>query len=151
MRESYQHQIDAGLVKRYQTLEYEIQSDIVRRIKKARKITSTADWQIERIRILGKSSRDIKKIVASAVQYDDGEVDKLYKQVVADEYTANKSKYEQITGKFVKYEDNLELQQIVAAIDEYHPFDGIHDRFRKRPAVHRFVGHIQQDTGSGSC
>ena len=116
MRESYQHQIDAGLVKRYQTLEYEIQSDIVRRIKKARKITSTADWQIERIRILGKSSRDIKKIVASAVQYDDGEVDKLYKQVVADEYTANKSKYEQITGKFVKYEDNLELQQIVAAI-----------------------------------
>ena len=67
MRESYQHQIDAGLVKRYQTLEYEIQSDIVRRIKKARKITSTADWQIERIRILGKSSRDIKKIVSSAV------------------------------------------------------------------------------------
>lgn len=116
MRESYQHQIDAGLVKHYQTLEYEIQSDIVRRIKKARKITSTADWQIERIRILGKSSRDIQKIVASAVQYDSDEVDKLYQQVIADEYTANKSKYEQITGKFVKYEDNLELQQIVESI-----------------------------------
>ena len=90
--------------------------DIVRRIRKTGKITSTADWQLNRLLILGKSSSDLKKIVSSAVQYNDAEVEKLYEAVIADEYTRYKPQYEEINHSFIPYEDNYELQQITEAM-----------------------------------
>lgn len=115
MRQSYQSALADGLEKRYQQLEYNIMADIVRRIKKAGKITSTADWQLNRMLILGKSSSDLQKIVSSAVQYDQNEVEKLYAQVIQEEYTVYKPQYEQITRQFIPYDENEELQQMVEA------------------------------------
>ena len=46
----------------YINLEERIIQDIVRRIKKTGEITSTADWQINRLRIIGYSTEDIEKI-----------------------------------------------------------------------------------------
>lgn len=115
MRQSYQSALADGIEKRYQQLEYNIMADIVRRIKKAGKITSTADWQLNRMLILGKSSSDLQKIVSSAVQYDQNEVEKLYAQVIQEEYTVYKPQYEQITRKFIPYEENEELRQLVEA------------------------------------
>ena len=116
MRESYQSKIEAGIVDRYRKLEHEVMDDIVRRIRKTGKITSTADWQLNRLLILGKSSSDLKKIVSSAVQYNDAEVEKLYEAVIADEYTRYKPQYEEINHSFIPYEDNYELQQITEAM-----------------------------------
>ncbi|MBR1677318.1 MAG: phage minor capsid protein [Clostridia bacterium] len=116
MRESYQSKIEAGIVDRYRKLEHEVMDDIVRRIRKTGKITSTADWQLNRLLILGKSSSDLQKIVASAVNYNSDEVEKLYEAVIADEYTRYKPQYEEITHEFIPYEDNYELQQITEAM-----------------------------------
>ena len=115
MRQSYQSALADGIEKRYQQLEYNIMADVVRRIKKAGKITSTADWQLNRMLVLGKSSSDLQKIVASAVQYDQNEVEKLYAQVVQEEYTVYKPQYEQITRQFIPYDENEELKQLVEA------------------------------------
>lgn len=116
MRRSYTSAIEAGLAKHYRTLEQEIMSDIVRRIKKAGKITSTADWQLNRLIFLGKSSEDLKKLVASAVQFDDAEVEKLYQAVIEEEYTVYRKQYEEITKEFIPYSENLWLQQITEAM-----------------------------------
>ena len=43
MKQEYQSALAAGIEKRYQTLEEEIEKDIVRRIRKAGKITSMAE------------------------------------------------------------------------------------------------------------
>lgn len=116
MRESYSSSIEAGIVDRYRKLEHEVMDDIVRRIKKTGKITSTADWQLNRMLILGKSSSDLKKLVSSAVSYNDAGVEKLYAAVIADEYTRYKPQYEEITHEFIPYEKNYELQQITKAM-----------------------------------
>lgn len=61
MRDDYKNQMASKIAGRYQDLELRIMKDIVRRIKKTGKITSTADWQINRLLILGYSSEDIEK------------------------------------------------------------------------------------------
>lgn len=116
MRESYQSELAAGLEKRYRTLEAEIMEDVVRRIQKAGKITETADWQLNRTLMLGYSGEDIQKIVSSAVGDNTDEVNRIYEEVIASEYTVYKKQYEEITGEFIAYEDNLQLQQITEAI-----------------------------------
>ena len=89
--------------------------DIVRRIKKAGKITSMADWQLNRMLILGKSSADLRKIVAKAVDFDAVDVNALYERVIQNEYAVYKPQYERITHKYIPYKDNLQLQQLVNA------------------------------------
>lgn len=118
MRESYQNALAAGIEKRFQNLEYEVMEDIVRRIQKAGKITSTADWELHRMQILGKSTADLRKIIASAVQFDDDEVERLYREVVDNEYTVYKDQYLKINRKFIPYDENKELQQITKALTQ---------------------------------
>ena len=118
MRESYQNALAAGIEKRFQNLEYEVMADIVRRIQKAGKITSTADWELQRMQILGKSTADLRKIVASAVQFDDDEVEHLYREVVDNEYAVYKDQYLKINRKFIPYDENKELQQITKALTQ---------------------------------
>ena len=59
-----------------------ILEDIVRRIKKAGKITSTADWQINRLQIIGYSSEDIEKMIKTALNLSYPEVFELYDKVI---------------------------------------------------------------------
>lgn len=116
MRESYTSAIAVGIEAKYRKLEQEVMADIVRRIKKAGKITSTADWQLNRMLMLGKSPKDLEKLISSAVGFDDKEVERLYAEVIANEYTRYKPQYEKITGAFIPYSENYQLQQITGAI-----------------------------------
>ena len=116
MRESYSSSLAIGLEAKYRKLEQDIMADVVRRIKKAGKITSTADWQLNRMLMLGKSTSDIEKIIASAVGYNAKEVERLYEEVIANEYTIYKPQYERITSNFIPYKENYQLQQAVKAI-----------------------------------
>ena len=70
MNQAYQSILAAGVEKKYRMLEEEIEKDIVRRIKTAGKITSTADWQIQRYMVLGHSTEDVEKIVRQTVGND---------------------------------------------------------------------------------
>ena len=70
MKSEYQSILSVGVEKKYRTLEQEIMSDVVRRIQKAGKITSTADWQLQRYMVLGHSTEDVENIIRSAVGGD---------------------------------------------------------------------------------
>lgn len=116
MDESYHSTLAAGVEKKYRQLEKEIMEDIIRRIKKAGEITDTADWQIQRLIILGNSTKDIEDIILRAVDGNEAEVRRLYDEVIEKEYTRNRELYEQIGKEFIPYEDNQELQQITNAL-----------------------------------
>ena len=107
-KEKFSRQIE----KNYSDLEMRIMQDIVRRIKKAGKITSTADWQINRLRILGNSSEDIEKMLKETLDASYPQMFELYDKVIDWEYVRNKDVYEQINAEFIPYEENEELQQI---------------------------------------
>lgn len=116
MDESYHSLLAAGAEKKYRDLEVSIMKDVVRRIQKAGTITSTADWQIQRLIILGNSTEDIRTLVSKAVDGNEELVRQLYEEVIANEYTSQKDIYEAVGKEFIPYEQNAELQQITEAL-----------------------------------
>ncbi len=116
MRDEYKNKVVSKIASRYQDLEERIMQDIVRRIQKAGEITSTADWQINRLRILGYSSEDIEKSIKDALNASYPEMFELYDKVINWEYVRNKDVYEQINVKYIPFEENGQLKQITEAI-----------------------------------
>lgn len=116
MREDYKKQLSGQIEKYFSDLEMRIMEDIVRRIRKTGKITSTADWQINRLKILGYSSEDIENMLKEALNKSYPEMFELYDKVIEWEYVRNKDIYEQINAEFIPYEENEELQQIAEAL-----------------------------------
>lgn len=116
MKQAYQSMLQDGVEKKYRMLEEEIAKDIVRRIQKAKGITSTADYQIQRYMILGHSTEDVEKIIRQAVGNDWADTFQLYDEVIEQEYTRSKPLYEQANAYFIPYEENLELQQLTNAL-----------------------------------
>lgn len=116
MKQEYQSILQNGIEKKYLTLEEEIERDIIRRIQKAGKITSTADWQIQCYMVLGHSTEDVEKIIRQAVGGDWADTFKLYDEVIEREYVRSKAIYEQVNAHFVPYEQNYELQQLTNAL-----------------------------------
>lgn len=97
-------------------LENRIMADIVRRIKKTGDITSTADYQIERLYdMFSFSSEEIEASIKEALNASYPEMFELYDRIIDEEYTRNKAIYEQINGSFVPYEQNGQLQQWIEA------------------------------------
>lgn len=116
MNREYKEKLSRQIEKNYSDLEMRIMEDIVRRIKKTGEITSTADWQINRLRILGNSSEDIEKMIKDALKASYPEMFELYDKVIDWEYVRNKDVYEQINADFIPFEENRELQQITSAL-----------------------------------
>ena len=112
MRKDYKKQLSGQIEKPFSDLEIRIMEDIVRRIKQTGKITSTADWQINRLRILGYSSEDIEKMLKETLDKSYPEMFELYDKVIDWEYVRKKDIYEQINAEFIPYEENEELQQL---------------------------------------
>ena len=116
MRDDYKNKLASKIASRYQDLEERIMQDIVRRIVKAGEITSTADWQINRLRILGYSSEDIEKEIKKALNASYPEMFELYDKVINWEYVRNKDIYEQINAEYIPFEENGQLKQITEEI-----------------------------------
>ena len=116
MNQEYKEKLSKKIENNYSTLEERIMQDIVRRIKKTGKITSTADWQINRLLILGNSSEYIEKMLKETLDASYPEMFELYDKVIDWEYVRNKDIYEQINQQFIPYEQNEELQQIADAL-----------------------------------
>lgn len=116
MRKEYKDQVADKIAARYIGMEERILQDIARRIKKTGEITSTADWQINRLRILGYSSEDIEREIKKTLDASYPEMFELYDKVIDWEYVRNKDIYEQINAEFIPYEENRQLQQITDAI-----------------------------------
>ena len=116
MRDDYKEKIASKIAARYISLEERILQDIARRIKKVGEITSTADWQINRLRILGYSSEDIEREIKKTLDASYPEMFELYDKVIDWEYVRNKDIYEQINAEFILFEKNEQLKQITDAI-----------------------------------
>lgn len=116
MRDDYQKKIADKIASRYIDLELRIMQDIVRRIQKAGEITSTADWQINRLKILGYSSEDIENVIKETLNASYPEMFELYDKIVEREYVRDKDVYEQVNANYVPYEENEQMQQNVEAI-----------------------------------
>lgn len=116
MDDSYNSLLADGVEKQLRALEMSIMEDIIRRIRKAGTITDAADWQIQRLIILGNSTQDIEDLVRKAVGGSEAEVRRIYAEVIEREYTRDRSLYEKIGKDFIPYEQNPELQQLVDAL-----------------------------------
>lgn len=116
MNQEYKEKLSQQIEKQFSDLEMRIMVDIVRRIKQAGKITSTADWQINRLVILGNSTEYIEKMIKEALDASYPDVFELYDQVVDWEYVRNKDLYEQINARYIPFEENGQLQQITNAL-----------------------------------
>ena len=99
---------------RVEKLFYELQdrifSDIVRRIRKTGKITSTADYQINKLLLLGDSTGFIESELKRLLTLSDPEIWEMYDKVCEWEYVRNRDAYEQINGNFTPLEDNDTIQ-----------------------------------------
>lgn len=116
MNQEYKEKLSRKIEKNYLNLELRIMQDIVRRIRKAGEITSTADWQINRLIILGNSTEDIEKMLKETLDASYPEMFELYDKVIDWEYVRSKDIYEQINAEYIPYDDNTELQQIVESL-----------------------------------
>lgn len=116
MRDDYKNRMASKVAARYINLEERIMQDVARRIKKAGEITSTADWQINRLRILGYSSEDIEREIKKALNASYPDMFELYDKVIDWEYVRNKDIYEQINAEYIPFEENEQLKQITDAI-----------------------------------
>lgn len=96
--------------------ENRIIEDIVRRIKKAGKITSTADYQINRLVEMGKSTEEVERILKEALNATYPEMFKLYDDIAQWQYVRDKDIYEQVNQEFIPAEENEQLKQISAAV-----------------------------------
>lgn len=100
----------------FYSLQGRIYSDVVRRIKKVGEITSTADYQINKLLILGNSTEFIEQEIKELTGLTDPEIWALYDKVCDWEYVRYKDAYEQINGHFVPLEENEQVRQWAEAI-----------------------------------
>ena len=96
--------------------EERIMQDVIRRIRQNSKITSTADYQINRLVQMGKSTEEVEKILKEALNKTYPEMYELYDDVTNWQYVRNKDLYEQVNGEFIPPEENEELMQISSTI-----------------------------------
>lgn len=104
------------LEKQFYELQDRIFADIVRRIKKAGEITSTADYQINQLLLLGNSTEFIEQELKRLLEASYPEIWTLYDKVCDWEYVRCKDAYEQINRNFVPLEENEQVQQWSQAI-----------------------------------
>lgn len=118
MKPSQKERLPLRLGKLYQEIGELVMEDIVRRIKKTGKITSTADYQINRLLLLGATSEEIEQEIKKRLDASYEEMFRMYDEVIDWEYVRNKDVYEQVNAEFIPWEENYQLQQISRAIIE---------------------------------
>lgn len=99
-------------------MESRIMSDIVRRIKINGEITSTVDWQMNRLYQMGMSKKEIRKAIAEALEMSEKDMKNLYKDALQQEYIRNQDLYTAKGKRWIPFDKNEELQSLIAGIDE---------------------------------
>lgn len=116
MKNEYKNRMANKIAAHYVELEERIIQDIVRRIVKTGEVTSTADWQINRLKIIGYSSEDIEKMLKTTLNKSYPEMFELYDKVINWEYVRNKDLYEQVNAECIPFEKNKHLNQAINGI-----------------------------------
>lgn len=99
------------------TLESRIMADIVRRIKINGEITSTADWQMNKLYEMGVSKKAVKKAIEESLNLTKAEVKKLYLDTLKQEYVRNQALYKEKGHKWIAYDKNDKLQDFISSVE----------------------------------
>lgn len=100
----------------WRNAEHRIMADIVRRIKKTGEITSTADYQINRLIEMGKSREEVEAAIKDALGATWPEMFELYDKAANWQYVRDRDVYDQVNDDFIPPEDNEWLKQVSGAI-----------------------------------
>lgn len=107
--------IPAGAVKSVEDMQTRIMEEIVRRIQVAGEITSTTDWEMQRLSQLGMTETEIKKSIQDMLNYTDKEIDDLYTRTLQEGYVRDESLYKAAGQGRPGFNQNKDLQKIIAA------------------------------------
>lgn len=96
-------------------IQARIMEDIVRRIRINGFITSSADWQITRLRQLGESDKYIKGQIQTALKLADEEIDRIYTDAIGREYVRNAELYKLTGSSLPALADSKEMLDLINA------------------------------------
>lgn len=97
-------------------LEIDLMKDIVRRIKANSDITSSAEYQINRLRQLGLADDYIKQKIQIYLKASEKEISRLYSEVIENEYEKFASVYSDMDITFTPFGEHIALQTMVQAV-----------------------------------
>ena len=96
-------------------LEADIMKDIVRRIRANGDMTSSAEYQINRLRQMGKSDAYIKEQVQMFLRASDEEVERIYRGVTENEYIDLAGLYSKAGKAQTPFGDHTAIQTAISA------------------------------------
>lgn len=99
-------------------LELAVMSEIIQRIKEVSQVTPVIDWLLIRMDAVGKSRKEIKRLLQEGVESAGLDIDQIYDQAAQSDYIRNKAIYEAAGRDYLPYEENQWLQQVVEAVRE---------------------------------
>lgn len=108
--------VPEGISKIYRGLQLDILNDIVGRIAVNHDITRTADWEISRLYELGVAKEVIKRTVKRALRLTEAEIERIYDDILQEDYARYEPIYRQMGKSFIPYRENEQLQQLVEGI-----------------------------------
>lgn len=111
-------------------LEMSIMSEIVERIKYSAQITPVTDWLLNRLTEIGESKSRIKKMIRESLSGAELDIDDIYERAAKSDYIRHKEIYEDAGQKYIPYEENEWLRQVVEAAkrqtqDDLRPFENL--------------------------
>lgn len=109
-------EIPAAIERLFYDQQVRVMEDVVRRIHKTGRITSTADYQIGKMAQQGKSTEWIESEIKRLGNLTDAEVRSLYDKVIQADYVRKRGLYEQVNANYTPYEDNKVMQKWVHAL-----------------------------------
>lgn len=106
------------LTKLYRELQLNIMQDIVERLSVNKDITRTADWEISRLYELGVAKEVIRRHIRRTLKLTANEVERIYSDVLAEDYARYAPIYRQRGQSFIPFRENKQLQQLIAGVKE---------------------------------
>ena len=108
--------IPRKLTRIFRGLQLDVLNDLVKRIAKNREITSTSDWEITRLYELGTAKEVIKRTIQRALKLSAAEIDRIYSDVLSEEYVRYEPVYKKLGKSFVPFKENKQLQQLICGV-----------------------------------
>lgn len=96
-----------------------IMDDLVARIKASGEISSTADWEIQRLRMMGMSKRAIRKTLKKLLGFTEKELNRLYGDVLERAYIRDKAAYVKSGTNYIAFKKNKELLDYIGEVKEH--------------------------------
>lgn len=99
-------------------LQQQILSDIVRRIKATDVITRTADFQMNQLKLLGMSDREIYERLHEALGRSDQYIDQVFNKAIETDYIDNKELYKAKGKEFIPFKENAYIRDWIRAVSK---------------------------------